>query len=112
MGSFNPETFKPVGPWVLIKTDPWEEKTKGGIIKPQGNMEERLGHATGVVLKVGPGKLATGKLAKKMKYEPHDLKEGERVIFRGFLGEHHRPGGLMDKEHCIIHIDDVIARVE
>lgn len=110
--SFNPKTFKPIGPWVLIKIDPWEEKTEGGLFKPQGSMAERLGHSTGMVLKVGPGKLAVGKMAKKMKYEPHDLEEGERVIFRGFLSDHHSPGGMSDKDHCVLHIDDIIARVE
>jgi co-chaperonin GroES (HSP10) len=106
-------SFKPMGPWVLIKVDPFTEKTKGGIYLPEGNMEERMGHRTGKVLAVGQGRFNKGRKAEKAKYEPLDVEVGDRVIFRGFLhdvNKNHQ--GLEDPNHSLIHADDLIGVLE
>ena len=50
------EKLKPIGPWVLVKVDPPERKTEGGLYLQEGNLEERKGSATGTVLAAGAGK--------------------------------------------------------
>ena len=95
------------GPWVLLKVDPPKEKTESGLLYvPQGSMTERLGDATGVVLSVGEGKLG-----KKGRREHSGLKVGDRIIFRGFLKEAN-PIAQLDKDHCMIHQDDVKLVIE
>lgn len=100
--------LKPKGPWVLVKVNAPEEKTKEGIYLPQGNLEERLGNATGVVIRVGDGYLNT---KGKKKYKSLDLETGDTIMFRGFLQEANRPAGIIDREHSLIHADDIIGQV-
>jgi len=100
--------IKAKGPWILIKVDKPPEKTEGGIYMPAGNAEERFGNATGIALSVGEGKLNEGKKAIRAKYTHSGIKEGDRVVFRGFLQEANRPGP-MDKDHALIHMDDIIG---
>jgi len=104
--------IKPLGPWILVKTDPAPTQSSGGIYLPDGNLQERLGHVKATILRTGPGKLATGRAAQRRKYEPHDLKPGDRVVFRGFLKESNRPNGIMDPMHSLIHIDDVLGLLD
>lgn len=104
--------IKPFGPWILVKVDPPPEKSEGGIYRPQGNAEDRTGQATGTVLRLGKGNLNQGKRAiKSGKYDPIDLKPGMRIAFRGYLQEANRPSGVIDKEHTLIHVDDIIGEV-
>lgn len=99
--------IKAQGPWVLIKVDAPPEKSTGGIYLPAGNLEERLGHITGTVLSVGPGH--RGKGGSRI---PTGIAVGDRVLFRGYLQEANRPGGVIDREHCLINIDDIVGVVE
>ena len=105
-------SVRPMGPWILIKADP-PPTMRGSLYLPQGNMDERLGNATGVVLAVGQGKRSTAKQYKRtgLKYQPIDLEPGMAVMFRGFLQESNRPGGQLDTEHSLIHMDDIIGEV-
>ena len=104
--------LKPKGPWVLVKVDPPEEK-RGSLFIPQGNLEQRMGSATGTVLAVGEGAPTTDKVFRKTgrKYDALDLTAGARIMFRGFLQEANRPGGLLDREHCLLHINDIIGEI-
>jgi co-chaperonin GroES (HSP10) len=95
------------GPWVLVKVDDPPKKSKAGIYLPVGNLEERLGHITGTVLSVGPGH--RGKGGSRI---PTDINVGDKVLFRGYLQEANRPGGVIDREHCLINIDDIVGVVE
>lgn len=98
--------LKPVGPWVLVKVDPPARTTESGLYLPEGNLAERTGMSTGTVVAVGSGKpTAYGR-------EPMPVKEGEKVLFRGYLQEAKRPGGIEDKEHSLIHIDDLVGVIE
>lgn len=101
--------LRPKGPWVLVKVEDPPEKI-GSLFVPQGNLEQRVGHSTGVVLRVGDGypnsKKGIAKTGKK--YMPSELKEGDRIIFRGYLQEANRPQEF-DKEHCLLHLDDIVG---
>jgi co-chaperonin GroES (HSP10) len=98
--------LKPIGPWIHVKVDPPERVTKGGIYLPEGNLEERKGMATGTVLAVGSGK-PLDKGRAEMPVGP-----GDRILFRGFLQEAKRPGGIEDKERCLLHVDDILGVLE
>lgn len=100
-------TIKARGPWVLIKVGAPPEQSKGGIYLPAGNLEERLGHITGTVLSVGPG--SRGKDGSRI---PTGVDVGDKVLFRGYLQEANRPGGVIDREHCLINVDDIVGIVE
>lgn len=108
-----PETLRPMGPWVLVRVEPFTEKTKGGVYLPDGNAEERMGYRTAKVLAVGPGFFNEGRKAEKEKYEPLDLEVGDRVAFRGFLhdvNKHHQ--ALDDPDKSLIHANDIVGFIE
>ena len=102
-------TIKPYGPWVLIRVDDTVKVLDSGIYLPDGNLLERLGHSIGTVLATGPGYINRGKKTSE-KYTPVGVKEGDRVIFRGFLHVLNRPGnGITDRDCSLIHGRDLIA---
>jgi len=98
---------KPYGPWVLITPDPPETQYKGIIYLPDGNTEQRLSYASGVVQAVGHGDFNTKKHAKT-KFVPHDVLPGQRVVFRGHLQVANTVDGTKD---CLIHIRDIIGEL-
>ena len=101
--------IKPYGPWVLIQVEDTVKVLDSGIYLPDGNLFERLGHSIGKVLAVGPGYFNQGKKVTA-KYAPVGVKEGDRVIFRGFLHVLNRPGnGITDRDQTLIHGKDLIA---
>jgi len=102
---------RPCGPWVLVKMDLPEKTTKGGIYVPDGNLLERLGRATGIVLAHGPGFYLNGKKAKK-RHAPVGVEVGETVFFRGHLGSANKPFGLLDRQHCLLHGQDIEGILE
>ena len=106
------DRIRPRGPWILVKVDPPEEK-RGSLYLPQGNLEERLGNATGTVVALGDGVPTTSRVFRKTgrKYDPIDLTVGAKVLFRGFLQEANRPGGFLDRERCLIHANDIIGEI-
>jgi co-chaperonin GroES (HSP10) len=95
------------GQWVLLKVIPPPTMSKGGLYLPAGNLEERLGHQTGFVMSFG-----VGRQTKKGDCIPIGVKRGDKVVFRGYLKGANRPGGQLDKEHCLIHMDDIVGTVE
>jgi len=105
--------LRPKGPWLVVKVDPPPEK-EGLIYLPQGNYAERVGNATGTVLSMGEGFYTSDKVRNKTgrKYDPVDLKAGDRIIFRGFLQEANRVGGVLDREHCLLNVADVLGVIE
>jgi co-chaperonin GroES (HSP10) len=103
----DPLKVRPIGAWVLIKVDP-PPKKQGSLYLPMGNLPERLGQATGTILRIGPGEWTL----KHNRRKPHGLKPGDRVMFRGYLQEVNQPGGFMDREHCLIHVRDINLVVE
>lgn len=97
----------PVGAWVLVKVDP-PPTMKGSLYIPAGNLEERLGQATGTVLRVGKGEWSK----KGGKRVDTGIKPNDRVMFRGYLSDINRPGGILDREHCLIHARDIVLIVD
>ena len=94
---------RPIGAWVLLKVDPPKTKSASGLLYlPEGNLEERLGQATATIMKVG-----SGKLDKKGRRVPMQVRPLDRVLFRGYLQEINRPGGFLDREYCLVHCDDL-----
>lgn len=69
--------FTPIDSWLLVKADPRVKKTAGGILLPDQIVSvERVMEGSGKVLRMGP----------RVKEEfGDDLKEGDRIMFRGFL---------------------------
>jgi chaperonin GroES len=102
--------LKPTGQWVLVKVDQADRVSKGGIIMPDGNILERLGHASGRVMNYGPGRLNPGKRAKT-QHTPVDVKVGDTVVFRGHMQHANRPS-ILDREHCLIHETDIYGVLE
>ena len=101
--------LKPYGPWCLIKVDPPKKQSEAGLYLPEGNQLERMGYASGVVLSRGPGFFMTKKKRGLLKYTPIGVEVGEKIVFRGHLQELNRPGGYLDREHCLIHGQDIIG---
>lgn len=95
-----------VGHWVIVKVDPPERISEGGIYLPEGNLQERKSMATGTVLSAGRGKI-DGKVFLEMP-----VKTGDRIVFRGFLQEAKRIGEPTDREHCVLHMDDILGVLE
>ena len=65
------------------------------------------------MLAIGDGEPTSEKIFRKTgrKYDPIDLEVGAKIMFRGFLQEANRPGGLLDKEHCLLHVKDIIGEI-
>jgi co-chaperonin GroES (HSP10) len=101
--------LRPYGPWLLIRPEETTKVLDSGIYLPDGNLMERLGHSVGVVLAVGKGYLNPSRKAGTPKYTPVNIQKGDRVIFRGHLQEANRPGGVLDREHSIIHLKDILG---
>jgi len=103
-------TLRPMGPWVLVRVEPFAEKTESGLYRPDGNAEDRVGYRTAKVLSVGPGFFNEGRKAEKAKYLPLGLEVGDRVAFRGFLhdvNKNHQ--GLDDPDKSLIHANDIVG---
>ena len=97
------------GPWVLIDPIAPAKKTEGGLYRPEGNMEDRLGYSQGIVLSVGKGKV---KDTKNGRFHEHSgLEVGDRVLFRGHLKDANRPMPL-DDHRCLLHQDDLLGKFE
>ena len=103
-------TINSQGPWVLIKPLPFADKTEGGIYRPDGNLEDRLGYAEGIVESVGKGKYRDTKKYGRV-FEHPGVVPGDRVYFRGFLKDANKPIPL-DDNRCFIHQDDLLGKYE
>ena len=98
---------RPYGPFVLVVPDPPEKQYKGLIYMPDGNVDERLGYGSGVVLAVGPGHF-NRKRGAKSKYSPLDVCVGQRVVYRGHLKYANPVPGT---DSCLVHAQDIIGEL-
>jgi co-chaperonin GroES (HSP10) len=94
--------LKPYGSWIVVRPDPVTKVLDSGIYMPDGNLFERIGHSTGTVLAVGPGILNASHKAGTPKYTPLVIKAGDRIVFRGYMQERNRPGGVFDRDYCML----------
>lgn len=99
--------YKALGPWVLVDPISSPTKTEGGIYRPDGNMEDRLGYSEGIVVSVGRGKSRDTKRGRF--FEHAGVEPGDKVLFRGFLKNANKPMPLNDKR-CLIHQDDLLGK--
>ncbi len=71
--------LQPLGNMVIFKPKKAKEKTKGGLILPDAAQKKPQ---EGVVVAVGPGKLA-----ESGKREPMEVKVGDTIIYPPFGGQ-------------------------
>lgn len=92
--------LKPLADRVVIKPQPAEEKTKGGIILPDTAKEKPV---IGEVVAVGPGKIADD--GKKIVME---VKVGDKVLYGKYSGTEVTVEG---EEYLIMREADIFAIV-
>ena len=85
---------KPIGDRVLLSIEEVEEKTKGGLYIPQTAQEKTQ---TGAVVAVGDDK------------DVITVKKGDKVMYDKYAGTNVQIDG---KDHLIIKMADVIAKIE
>ena len=89
----------PLGPNVVVKRIDAEERTAGGIVLPENSREKPR---EGRVLSVGDGRrLANGSRL------PHQVREGDRVVFAGYAGVEVE----VDGESMLIMTEDEIMAI-
>lgn len=93
--------LKPLGDRVIVKQDEAEETTAGGLILAPDAKEKPQ---TGVVLKVGEGKLD-----KDGNLVPVPVKEGDRVLYGKYGGTEVKVNG---EEVMILRSEDIYAVFE
>ena len=92
---------EPLGDKVVIKRITAEETTAGGIVLPDSAQEKPQ---QGKVLSVGDGKL----LADGTR-SPHQVKEGDRVVFTSYAGTE----VVVDGEDLLImSVDEILAAID
>jgi len=89
---------EPLGDKIVVKRLESEEVTAGGIVLPDSAREKPQ---QGRVLSVGDGKLL-----KDGTRSPHDIKEGDRVLFASYAGHEIK---IDDNDLLIMSCDDIIA---
>ena len=99
-------SLRPFGPWVLIEPESPERQYKGVIYMPEGNTDEKLGHASGIVKAVGQGYF-NNKKRPKTKFIPLDIEVGQRVIYRGHL----KNANIVEGKACLIHAQDIVGEL-
>jgi chaperonin GroES len=77
---FENQSFKPTGDRILVKRDPIEERSAGGIYIPDSAREKERAQG-GVVLAVGAGKRDTN--GNRLSLE---VQKGDRVYFGKYAG--------------------------
>lgn len=93
--------IRPLGDKVLVKSAEEEEKTAGGILLPDTAKKKPQ---EGVVLAVGPGKIADDG-----KTIPMHVKKGDRVIYSKYGGTEITING---QEMLILDQDQIYATRE
>jgi chaperonin GroES len=91
----------PLGDKIVVKRLEADEKTAGGIVLPDSAREKPK---QGRVLSLGDGKLlGNGKRA------PHQVKEGDRVLFTGWAGSEVTVNG---DTLLVMSEEDILAVIE
>jgi chaperonin GroES len=91
--------LQPLGDRVVIKPQPKEEITKGGIVLPDTAKEKPM---DGKILAVGPGSLDDSG-----KRVPLDVKVGDIVIYAKYAGTEIKEDG---EELIILRESDILAK--
>lgn len=91
----------PVGDKVVVKPLEPEEKTSGGILLPDAARDRPQ---QGRVLSVGDGKLL-----RNGTRVPHQVKDGDRVVFASYAGTEIK---VADEPLLIMSEDDILVVLE
>jgi len=90
-----------VGDYVLVQVEMKDEETSGGLILTKSK-DDNSRPSTGVVVRVGPGKMASdGEMM------PMTVSEGDKVKFRDFAGNEVQIG---EEEFSVVKMADVLAK--
>ncbi len=93
--------LQPLGERLVIQREEGQATTAGGIVLPDSAKEKP---ARGKVIAIGTGKLLDDGTRSKSQ-----LKEGDRVLFTSYAGEHVE---INDVEYLLMREDDILAVVE
>lgn len=100
--------IKPTGSRILVKPDPVETKTAGGIVLAVDEQREAAGSVTGTVVAIG--ELAWKEFtdgAFKQIYEPF-AKIGDKIQYRRYTGVSVKD--LDGQEYFLMNDNDVLGR--
>lgn len=100
----NPSGITPVDLKVLVKPDPVEEMTKGGIILADTSKEKAKYAGTKATL------IAIGVNAFMEWGSNHGMKVGDRVLFAQYSGA--RQKGIDGEDYIIMNDKDIICRLD
>ena len=92
---------RPLNDKILIDRSKAEEKTKGGIILPDGAKEKPK---EGVIVAVGDGRFTDSG-----ERVPFQVKKGDRVLFKSYSGTDVKLDG---KEYILMSEEDILAVIE
>lgn len=101
----NPRDVRPRKEWVSVLCDQRKVELSSGIILANETGAEKVTERAGTIVRIGNGKKA-GEIG---------LKEGDRVVFRGYLKEANpiphdeKWSDGTPKEYFLMDIDDVFA---
>jgi len=93
--------IRPLNDKILIERSKADEKTKGGIILPEGAKEKPK---EGVVVSVGDGRIT-----EDGTRIPFQVKKNDRVLFKSYSGTDVKLDG---KEFILMSEDDILAVIE
>jgi chaperonin GroES len=92
---------RPLNDKVLIERSKAEDKTKGGIILPEGSKEKPK---EGKIVAVGQGRLSD-----KGERLPFQVKKGDRVLFKSYAGTDVKLDG---KDYILMSEEEILAVIE
>jgi|SRR5687768_6365344 chaperonin GroES len=92
---------RPLNDKVLIERSKAEDKTKGGIILPEGSKEKPK---EGKIVAVGQGRLS-----EKGERLPFQVKKGDRVLFKSYAGTDVKLDG---KDYILMSEEEILAVIE
>lgn len=94
----NTETFRPLNDNVLVKRDPNDEVSKGGIIIPPRAQEKVQ---RGTVISVGPGKLNDD--GERLVL---DVEAGDKIVFSKYAGNEIK---VVDEDRLVIREQEILG---
>jgi chaperonin GroES len=94
--------LKPIADRIIIKREPSDTKSSGGIILPDNAQKKPQ---RGTILAVGPGKMNKDGVRAAMQ-----LKVGDKVLFTSWAGDEYKDTKNKD-DVLVMHESDVLAVV-
>ena len=105
--------IKPSGHRVLVKKDPIEKETKGGIVLAVDEKLERTGVQTGILVANGPQAWKAFRELDENGQEHNGRPwaiPGDYIVFARFAGKHiNDPFDPEEKNYSIMNDEDIIA---